>query len=206
MIKTTVIVTNYNYAYYLSRCIRSLINQTDQDYHVVIVDDSSDDYSHQILELWEGHPKLEIKYNKKNIGLGPSCNTAIRSVTSRYVVRVDADDFVCNEYVYMLSRFLDHNPTVDAVCCDYYETDGDFKMELTDAREKPIACGIMFRTEVLWDIGMYPDDRSIREDIDTRKRFEQGGYRMGHLQVPLYRYHKRPGTMSDAQGSAEPVE
>jgi len=163
----------------------------------MVVDDCSEDYSHQILDQWERYPRFTIIRNRTNIGLGPSCNVGIRATHSRYVVRVDADDFVCSDYVYMLSRFLDHTPTVDAVACDYYHMLGDYKRELKDATKDPIACGIMFRREVLMEIGMYPEDRGIREDVDTAKRFQLGKFRLSHVAAPLYRYNLHPGSMTD---------
>jgi len=199
--RTAVVVTNYNYGFYLDRCLRSLAVQTDKNCHVVVVDDCSDDYSHSIMDQWEHFPNFTLIRNRTNIGLGPSCNVGIRATHSRYVVRVDADDFVCADYVYMLSRFLDHTPTVDAVVCDYYCVLGDYKRELMDAVKHPIACGMMFRREVLMEIGMYPEDRGIREDVDTAKRFEIGKFRLAHLAAPLYRYNIHKGSLTNGTGA-----
>ena len=50
-----------------------------------------------------------------------------------------------------------------------------------------IACGIMFRRECLFDIGLYNEDYKMREGHDLRRRFNQK-FKMGHLELPLYKY------------------
>jgi len=200
LVKTSVIVTNYNYGFYLDRCLRSLINQSATDYNIIVVNDASDDYSSLILDYWERDPKLHIIRNDQNIGLGPCCNKGILSSRSRYVIRVDADDFVCSDYVLLLSSFLDHSPTFDAVACDYYKVTRDNKHEIIDAMKEPIACGIMFRKEVLFDIGLYTEDPTAREDIDLRDRFDLGKFKMGHIQAPLYRYNLHGNSMTNQMG------
>jgi glycosyltransferase involved in cell wall biosynthesis len=171
------------------------MDQTCDDYEVILVDDCSDDYSCDLLQHWKEEGNVRILRNHKNLGLGASCNVGVRASRARYIVRVDADDYVCKDFVYMLSRFLDHSPYFDAVKCDYYTVDRDCKTELVSAAERPIACGIMFRRAVLWEIGLYTEDRSIREDIELIDRFDLGKFRMAHLQTPLYRYHQHPGSL-----------
>lgn len=170
------------------------MDQTADDYEIIVVDDSSTDVSHEMLDLWDD--KVQIIRNRKNLGLGASCNAGIRQSLARYVVRVDADDYVCKDFVYLLSRFLDYNPLFEAVKCDYYTVTRDHKMELVSAVEKPIACGIMYRREVLWELGMYDETPGVREDVDIRERFDFAKFRMGHLQLPLYRYHRHPGSIT----------
>jgi glycosyltransferase involved in cell wall biosynthesis len=197
IVKTSVVVTNYNYGYYLDRCIRSLANQSDNDYNIIVVDDASGDYSKLVLRTWEDQDSIHIIENVQNIGLGASCNKGILASRSRYIVRVDSDDFVSSEYVRMLSTFLDLSPKFDAVACDYYNVSRDNKLEVIDASKHPIACGIMYRKEVLIELGLYNEDREVREDIDMREKFDKRKFKMAHLQVPLYRYNIHGHSMTN---------
>ncbi|MFM7082592.1 MAG: glycosyltransferase family 2 protein, partial [Actinomycetota bacterium] len=53
----------------------------------------------------------------------------------------------------------------------------------------PIACGIMFRTEQLIDIGLYDETFLLHEETDLRLRFTKK-YQVHRLELPLYRYRR----------------
>uniref|UniRef100_UPI0040480A9D hypothetical protein n=1 Tax=Rheinheimera sp. TaxID=1869214 RepID=UPI0040480A9D len=55
--------------------------------------------------------------------------------------------------------YLDVNPQADAVACDYLLLDDHEQIiDRGNCDEKPIACGIMFRKQRLFDIGLYDED------------------------------------------------
>lgn len=69
MSKVSVIIPNYNHANYLTQRIDSVLNQSYQDFEVIILDDCSTDNSSQIIDSYRGHPKVsEIIFNKTNSG------------------------------------------------------------------------------------------------------------------------------------------
>lgn len=71
MLKPTVsiIVPNYNHAPYLQERLDSILNQTYQDFEVILLDDCSTDNSREIIELYRHHPKVShIVYNLSNSG------------------------------------------------------------------------------------------------------------------------------------------
>ena len=53
--------------------------------------------------------------------------------------------------------------------------------------EEEIACGLMFRKECLFEVGLYNNKFKMREGHDLRKRFEEK-FSIGHLNIPLYKY------------------
>mgnify|MGYP003671345042 CR=1 FL=1 len=67
--KISVIVTNYNYEKWLRRCIRSLINQSFDDYEIIIIDDFSTDNSRNILLEYQDVDKIKLVFNKSNVGV-----------------------------------------------------------------------------------------------------------------------------------------
>ena len=114
-----------------------------------------------------------------------------------YVVRVDADDFVNSNFLNFLSYYLDCNKQADAVACDYLLID-DLEIELRkcNCNLEPIACGIMFRRERLFDIGLYDEEFRFNEEKELRIRFENK-YTIERLELPLYRYRRHEGNMTN---------
>jgi len=65
----SVIIPNYNHAQYLAQRIESVLNQTFDDFDVIIMDDYSQDESRTIIESYRDHPKVQqIIYNPINSG------------------------------------------------------------------------------------------------------------------------------------------
>ena len=69
MINISIIIPNYNHAKFLPQRINSILNQTYQNFELIILDDCSTDNSRNILDKLRDHPKVShIIYNKKNSG------------------------------------------------------------------------------------------------------------------------------------------
>lgn len=65
----SVIIPNYNHAPYLKERIDSVLNQTYQDFEVIILDDCSTDNSREIINRYRNHPKVtHIFFNEQNSG------------------------------------------------------------------------------------------------------------------------------------------
>jgi dienelactone hydrolase len=68
-------------------------------------------------------------------------------------------------------------------------------MEWVESSKKPIACGIMFRKDLLFDIGLYDEKFRAREEEDLRKRFEKK-HSIYHIPLPLYRYRMHDSNLT----------
>jgi glycosyltransferase involved in cell wall biosynthesis len=183
----SVIVTNYNYERFLARCLRSIINQSylDSEYEIVVIDDCSTDNSKRVIDSFQG--VVRPIFNAANEGLTASCNKAIRSARGKYVIRVDADDYIHRDALTVHQLFLANNKDMDATSCDYYEVDPKENiLRRKNAVTWPIACGIMYRTDQMINIGLY-DESLPREDEEFRQRFIKK-YQIYNIPVPLYRY------------------
>jgi len=186
----SVIVTAFNYGRYLERCLRSIFNQEHTNsftYEVVLVDDCSTDgteiISHKFKSAFDN---LTIVRNIKNQGLAKCCNIGINASNGRYIVRVDADDYVSRHFLYFLKTVLDKNRKYQAFACDYYEvTIFEETIRHVSHSEEEIACAIMYRKEFLVDVGLYNEDFEYREGHELSKRFKTK-YKIGYLPVPLY--------------------
>lgn len=200
----SVLVAAQNEELHIGRAIRSILSQSiDSDlYEVVVVNDGSTDNTSAVLRSFADD--IRLFENETNQGLPASLNTAIHNSKGKYIIRLDADDFVHKEYLYLPYLFLEMNTDMDAVACDYVCIDEhENVISRHDCLEDPIACGIMFRSEHLISIGMYDDSFLMHEDRDLRIRFQEK-YSIHRIPLPLYRYRKHDGNMtSDEVRSSE---
>lgn len=197
----SVIVPVYNEERYIGRCLRSLLQQTmSQDqYEIIVIDDASTDRTPYALELF--HDQIVRLRNTANKGLPGSLNRGIQAARGKYIVRVDADDYVNANFINILHFFLDQNPQHDAVACDYLLVDDDERvLQRANCSADPIACGILFKREQLLSVGGYDETFLRHEEREFRVRFEMR-FRIGRLELPLYRYRRHDHNMTNDVGA-----
>lgn len=191
----SVIITNYNYGKFLARAIRSAINQSynKSEYEIIVIDDCSTDNSAEIIETFEGY--VRPIFNSKNMGLSATCNKAIRSALGKYIVRIDSDDYVHNDFLKVHHLFLSNNKgDMNATSSDYYEVDlNEDIIRRRNGDTYNIACGIMYKTDDITELGLY-DEGLPREDVEFRKRFLKSGRHIYNIPIPLYRYTQHPNS------------
>ncbi|MEJ2882488.1 glycosyltransferase family 2 protein [Pedobacter sp. GR22-6] len=95
MPKISVIIPNYNHADYLQQRINSVVNQTFQDFEVILLDDKSTDNSRDILEKYRTHPKVStIIYNEQNSGSTfIQWEKGIKQAKGEYIWIAESDDW-----------------------------------------------------------------------------------------------------------------
>ena len=194
--KISVVVTNFNYDKWLRRCLRSLINQNFNDYEVIVVDDLSTDNSRNILLEYQNHPKIKVIFNKTNIGVGASSTKGAKLAKGKYLIRVDADDYVHNDFLKCLYLWAHFNNS-HAVACDYQEVNfNEDVLSKKSQKDETLACGILYRTDILEYLGYWDSKLRINEDIDMIERFKKE-FKLEYLNIPLYRYFKHGQSLTD---------
>ncbi|NKB75750.1 MAG: glycosyltransferase [Gammaproteobacteria bacterium] len=197
--KVSVIITNYNYARYLGRAIRSLLDQNYEksDYEVIIVDDNSSDHSLEVLKSFGDLIRtIELE---TNVGLSEARNIGVRNARGQYVVFVDADDYVHSDLLWVQQQFLSYNHQFGAVSVDYVLVDeSENHVERINAEQVPIACGIMFRLDSLVNIGLYDKKFRAHEERDLRIRFQER-FEVYNIILPLYRYRRHESNLTNDQ-------
>ena len=105
--RISVIVPVYQVEKYLSRCIESLLAQSYSDYEIILVDDGSRDGSGQICDDYAGREARIRVIHQENQGLGPARNAGVRQASGDYVVFVDSDDYVAEDYLEYLAELVE---------------------------------------------------------------------------------------------------
>ncbi len=200
MIEISVLITNHNYGNYLGRCLRSLINQSlsKNKYEIIVVDDGSKDNSETVYEIFR--EDINLFRNLSNQGLPQALNLGIKHCKGRFIVRVDADDYVHTDFLQVL--YIGHeltNNSYDAVSCDYFkvnESGTNYEHEKADIN--PIACGVMFKSEVFEKLGYYNIELRVGEDVDLMARFNSAALNLYNINLPLYRYVQHGPSLSNS--------
>ena len=192
----SVIVPAHNEERHLARALRSILRQDmpADNYEVIVIDDCSKDNTAKVLELFASD--VVAMRNETQLGLPGTLNRGIKRARGKYLIRLDADDYVRQDYLSIMHRFLEDNGHMDAVACDYLEVDENENVLVRrNCVEHPIGCGIMFRLDHLIDIGLYDDSFLLHEDRDLRIRFSSK-YQIHRIELPLYRYRQHAGNMT----------
>ncbi|MBD1140991.1 glycosyltransferase family 2 protein [Pelagibacterales bacterium SAG-MED39] len=89
----SIILPYYKKEKYVHETIKSILNQTHQNFEILIVNDELSDASFQVLEkISKIDNRIKVLNNKKNIGAGPSRNFAIDLSNGKYIAFCDCDD------------------------------------------------------------------------------------------------------------------
>lgn len=184
--ETAIILPTYNQSKYLDRCLRSLLQQKYyRDFEIICVNDGSTDETQLILEQYRN--EITILNNFENKGLPFSVNRAIFESKSRFIVRVDSDDYVSENFLHFLTIPLKMNEEIDAIACDYELIGEKYVNQIVNCSLNPIACGILFRRDQLIEVGLYDENFRIHEDKELMTRFLKK-FSVTRLPIPLYRY------------------
>ena len=201
--KVSVVVAVHNEDRYIGRCLRSLIRQNfDHDkFEIIVVDDGSDDKTPYALELFAGD--IRVVTHPENMGLPSAVNSGLEACAGEYVVRVDSDDYVNEHFLTILCTYLDFNEECAAVGCDYLLIDeSETVLGRKSSIDEPIACGIMFRHKMLRSVGKMNEKFLLNEEKEFRKRFEKK-YVIENIPIPLYRYRRHDGNMTNDKEALE---
>lgn len=112
----SVILPVYNVASYIQECIDSLLNQTIQDFELIIIDDASTDNTLNIIRNFND-PRIKIIEKKRNLGLIHSLNLGVENAKGEYVARMDGDDISTLDRFQKQYEVLKNNKEIDVCGC-----------------------------------------------------------------------------------------
>jgi CMP-N-acetylneuraminic acid synthetase len=201
----TVYVTNHNYGKYIKQAVESVLNQTLEDFELIIIDDGSTDNSREIIETYQSNPKIRIIY-QQNRGLNYTNNIALRAAFGKFIVRLDADDYFDPNALLVLSSALEKDDQIGLVFPDYYLVDDKgaiLGMERRHAFEKDVsvfdmpahgAC-TMIRREYLLELGGYDESFSCQDGYDLWIKF-LNHYKVTNINTALFYYRQHGANLT----------
>lgn len=113
----SVIIPLYNKEAFIESTIQSVLQQTFQDFEIIIVDDGSTDKSHQIAARFSSQKIRLLK--QKNQGVSVARNTGIETASGKYLALLDADDTWYTNHLAELKKQIDLFPNAGLYCNNY---------------------------------------------------------------------------------------
>lgn len=126
MVKVSVVMPVYNGAAYVGDAIESVLNQTFQDFELIIIDDGSTDHTVSVVRHYRDR---RIVFLKNDHDFIKALNTGLRAARGKYIARMDADDLMHPQRLEIQCRVMDERADV-AVCGTCMKTFGQSDQEL----------------------------------------------------------------------------
>ena len=102
----SVIVPVYNVEKYITRCVESFVSQNFSDYEILLIDDGSTDRSGIICDDIEKKYNKIRTFHKVNGGLASARNYGLKHARGEYIVFVDSDDWVTQDFFQFIYEHL----------------------------------------------------------------------------------------------------
>ena len=119
MVKVSVIIPCFNQENYLVDAINSLVGEF-KDFEVIVVNDGSTNLNaeQKIKDICDKFKEFPVRLiNQTNQGVCVARNNAIKNACGEYILPLDADDMIRNNYLKDASEILDNNPKIGIVYC-----------------------------------------------------------------------------------------
>ena len=202
-IRVTIIMGMYNCAGTLSQALDSIINQTYEEWTLIMCDDGSKDKTYEVaMEYAQKYAqKIVLIRNEQNRGLNYTLNRCLKYVKTEYFARMDADDYSDPLRLKIEIDFLDKHPEFAFVGCQMicFDENGDWGMvshESEPTKESIVRQvphnhpTIVIRKNALDQVDGYLEDVKLLrvEDYDLWVRLYASGYRGYNLNRILYHF------------------
>lgn len=218
MPKISVVVPVYKVEPYLRRCIDSVLNQSCQDFDLILVDDGSPDNCGAICDDYAAKDNRIHVIHQKNGGLSAARNSGIdwsfANSSSQWLTFLDSDDWLHKDFLKLLLEAAEQNHA-DVSVCGLFWTDRDCEDSLLETvqvvcmepeeaftrhHEKCIcACSKLiskrFFSELRFPVG------KLYEDAFVTHQFLFASSAVTILEDKLYYYYHNPTSITRAKWS-----
>lgn len=211
MVKVSIIMPVYNAEKYVADSIKSVLNQTFNDFELIIINDGSTDKSEKIIKQFDDSRIKYFRFNK-NKGKCAAVNFCIKKSKGKYLQFFDADDIMLNHKLDLQVQILDSDSTIGLIYSDAwkmseygkiigpYVVPSSTNKKITDSfvynkfdyeKLKQInyipACSTMFTKKAVNKAGLFDKRLKAAEDWDMWLRIAEK-FKVFYLHVPVYCY------------------
>ena len=136
--KISIVTASYNYENYIKETIKSVLNQTYQDWELIIIDDCSSDNSVNVIKSFQDD-RIKLFVNKQNLGLAKTLKLGIEKATGDWIVFLESDDLITSDYLAKKVQIIQKHKNINLIFndCEFFgDTDrvNDFNTALRKTR------------------------------------------------------------------------
>lgn len=124
----SIIIPIYNAEENIKKCLDSIIKQDYLNLEILCINDGSKDNSKKIIDTYQKKDKRIVVINKENSGVSDTRNLGIRLAKGNYIMFIDADDYISNDYIKVLMDVVKKNNS-EYVISGYTEISNNTKKE-----------------------------------------------------------------------------
>lgn len=215
MPKVSVIITCYNEAVFVDKALKSVLNQSFQDFNTCVVDDGSEDNTREIIQPYV--KKHDIKYiYQKNRGLPAARNKGIQNSKNQYIAFLDADDSWLIQKLEKQIQYAEKHPKTALIYSDFYrynkkgerfsqgypksyKNSEEFLLDIFVRDAAIIPSTVLIKRDVLKDIGYFGEELLLKQEYDFWIRIG-GKYPIGYVNEPLVNKLERKDSLSKRDG------
>jgi glycosyltransferase involved in cell wall biosynthesis len=202
----TVYIANYNYANYVKQSIESVLEQIYRKFELIIIDDGSTDGSRSVIQEYIEHPKVRVIF-QENKGLIATNNIALHAAKGKYIMRLDADDYLDENALLVMIEAIDKSDNLALVFPDYYYVDAQGRVTSQERRhnfnkdvslfDQPAhgACTLI-RRDCLLEVGGYSKEFNCQDGWDLWLKLIEN-YDIKNINLPLFYYRKHGSNLTN---------
>lgn len=116
----SIIVPIYNCGKFLNKMLDSVLNQTYENFELILVDDGSKDNSYSICQEYEKKDDRITLIHKENTGVSDTRNVGVSIANGKYICFFDADDYVEKDYFESIINMFKKYPNVEFINTGFY--------------------------------------------------------------------------------------
>jgi glycosyltransferase involved in cell wall biosynthesis len=115
----SVILPNYNHSRFLAERVNSILDQTCQDFELIILDDCSSDDSHKMLEQWKNHPRVShFIMNEKNSGSTfKQWKKGLELAKGEWIWIAESDDVAHPDFLQSMMELVERDAEIKIAFC-----------------------------------------------------------------------------------------
>jgi len=205
----SVIIPTYNRAHLIGKAVKSVLNQTYQDFEIIVVDDGSTDNTEEVMKSFNNF-KIRYICHSDNRGISVARNIGIRASRGEYIALLDSDDeWLPEKLDKQVDVLQNESPEVGVVCSWSYNIDekGNYISKRCLPKKggyiyedllstNPISVPtVLIRKECFNRVSLFDDLLNAQEDWDMWIRIAKY-YRFALIKVPLVKYRKHSDQIS----------
>jgi glycosyltransferase involved in cell wall biosynthesis len=208
----TVYIPVRNYGRYLRQAVESVRQQLYPAWELFIVDEGSEDDSAVIAEHERRRDpdRIRVVRHEQPLGLQRVANRVLGLAAGRYIMRLDADDWLDESALLLMVAKLESDPTLGLVYGNYFYADAEgcvigrerrFKLGTEDAagHVPPHGACTMVRTRELKAVGGYSEDVDAQDGWDLWHKLLHR-VKAASLEAPLFYYRQHQDSLSRDNG------